>query len=131
MASVWKDVVLLTIRETASKSKEGSGFGMWVIQKLRDGAHYNVTVRAGSFYKHQVTGETVYPKDGMTDWDFEALNKQTGQTTSDGKGGMRAELFWDVTKKLIDRKNPPPVPTDEPASEPAPPASEEPEMPPW
>lgn len=128
MASVWKDVVILTIKQTPSRSKEGSGFGVWVIQKLRDGAHYNVTVRAGSYYKHQVTGEPVYPKDGLTDWDFEAMNKQTGNIIPDGKGGTRPEFIWDVVKKLIDRKNPPPVPTDEPAS--APPTTE-PEMPPW
>lgn len=132
MASVWKDVVIYQVRETQSKTKAGSGFGMWVVQKIRDGKHYDVTLRAGNFYTNAVNGEKEYPKGGLTDWDFEALNKPTGQRIPDGKGGTRPELVWDVVKPLLDRKNPPPVPTDEPeqqAQEPAGPP--EPEMPPW
>lgn len=137
MASVWKDIAILTIRETPSKTKAGSGFGMWVIQKLRDGKHYDTTLRAGNFYTNAVTGDKEYPKGGLTDWDFEALKKPTptGQRVPDGKGGTRAEMFWDVVIPLLDRKNPPPVPEPEPDTpaeqqQPAP-ASSEPELPPW
>lgn len=62
--------------------------------RVKNNACYNVTVRAGSFWTKESTKEKVYPKDGLTDWDFEALNK-----------------VWKAdVKPLLDRKNPPPVP---------------------
>ena len=109
MASVWRDIVLLTIKETPSKNKEGSGFGVWIIQKLRDGAHYNVTLRAGSFYMNQATGEREYPKGGLTDWDLNELKKTVPGST---------ETFWVVGMRLLDRRNPPAVPPPD-ALEPA------------
>lgn len=128
MPSVYKDVVLLTIKER--EWKDGKGFGVWIIQKLVDGKHKDVTLRAGMYSPNKVTGERQYPKDGLTDWDLEALKKQTGNVIPDGRGGTRPELLWDVATKLLDRKNPPPVPVDEPEQQqPAGPA--EPELPPW
>lgn len=95
MADQWRDVILETIRETQSKTKAGAGFGLWLVMKVKNEACYNVTVRAGSFYTDQVSGEKRLPKDGLTDWDFAALKK-----------------VWEEKKiaKLLDRKSPPPVP---------------------
>jgi len=129
MASVWRDVVILTIRETPSKSKAGSGFGMWVIQKLRDGAHYNVTLRAGNYFTNQVSGEKQYPKDGMTDWDFEALKKSVPGLPEKAPG--KPTLYWDIVMPLLDRKNPPPVPEPESQPDPEPAGPPEPERMPW
>lgn len=102
MASVYRDVLLLTVRENESKRKDGSGFGIWVIQKVRDEKHFNVTVRAGRYYTDKVTGEKRYPKDGLSDLDFQALKK----VDPDGDG---KKLIWDKIRVLIDRNNPPPV----------------------
>ena len=69
----WKDIVLETIKETPSRDKAGAGFGMWLLQKTKDGKSVSVKVVAGSFYTHQVTGEKVYPKDGLGYRDFDSL----------------------------------------------------------
>ena len=121
MASVWRDIVLLTVKETPSKTKEGAGFGAWVIQKLRDGAHYNVTLRAGNYFTNQLTGEREYPKGGLTDYDLNDLKKTVPGT---------AETYWAAAMRLLDRKNPPPVPA-EGAPVGGPPEAPEPEKMPW
>ena len=100
MAGVWREVLLLTIREVESKKNDGSGFGMWVIQKILNDKSFNVTIRAGRYYTDKVNGEKRYPKDGLSDWDFMALKNKS----PDGQG-----LVWDKIKVLIDRKNPPAV----------------------
>ena len=118
MAGVWREVLLLTIREFESKKKDGSGFGMWVIQKIHDDKSFNVTVRAGRYYIDKVTGEKKVPRDGgLSDWDFIALKNKN----PDGEG-----LVWDKVKALIDRKNPPPVKIIEEEKAPAAPIEEAP-----
>lgn len=69
----WRDLVLKTIRETPSRTKEGAGFGLWIIQRVRNGRSFSVTVRSGGFYTDAVTGERRYPKDGLNAYDFKAL----------------------------------------------------------
>ena len=112
MADEWRDVVLRTIRETASKNREGSGFGLWIVMKLKNDAFYNVTVRSGSYYTDKVTGEKRIPREGLTDYDFAALKK----------------VWATDVLPLIDHNNPPPVPgpADEPPKE-----EEDPEKVPW
>ncbi len=73
MADEWKDVVLKIIRETPSKTKEGAGYGAWIIQRVRNNQSFSVTVRAGGFYTDITTGEKRYPKDGLSLYDFKAL----------------------------------------------------------
>ena len=99
-AGVWREILLLTIRETESKKNDGSGWGIWVFQKAHGDTSVSVTVRAGRYYTDKVTGDKKYPKDGLSDWDFMALKNKA----PDGQG-----LVWDKVKVLIDRKNPPAV----------------------
>ena len=112
MPDVWRDVLVKTIREKEGNRNDGSGFGMWVVQKVKNDVSVSVTVRAGRYYKNKVTGEREYPKDGLSDWDFEALKKKSADGT---------QFVWDEIKPLLDRKNPPVVkPLEEPTEEPAP-----------
>lgn len=114
----WRDVVLMTIRENASK-KEGKadeGYGLWVVARVKpDNTLFNVTVRSGRYYPNKVTGSKELPKDGLGHYDFLAL---------------RDKAAWDQVERLLDPKRPPviPDPGAEPAASPPPP---EPEMPPW
>ena len=68
----WRTVVLLTIRETPNKKKEGSWYGTWVVARVKpDGTIFSKTVRSGESYT--MSGERRYPKEGLTWYDFEAL----------------------------------------------------------
>jgi hypothetical protein len=96
MADTWRDAILLTLREMPSKNKEGSGWGLWVVMKVRNDTCYNVSVRAGSYYTDKVTGERRIPRDGLTSYDFAKLKEE-----------------WAKVKPLLDRDNPPPVPAPE------------------
>lgn len=71
MADAWGEKVLKTVRER--EWKEGKTFGIWVVQKYKDGRSYGVTVRAGMARPDKVTGEKVLPKDGLSLEDFEAI----------------------------------------------------------
>lgn len=73
MNDEWRDLVLKTLRETPSRTKDGAGFGMWVIQRVRNNASFSVTVRSGGYYTDKVTGERRYPKEGLSLYDFNAL----------------------------------------------------------
>lgn len=73
MPDEWRDVVLLMIRETPSRTKPDAGYGLWVIQKVKNNKSVSVTVRSGSYYTDKVTGEKRYPKDGLNLYDFKAL----------------------------------------------------------
>lgn len=74
MADVWRDIVLKTLRETPSRTKAGAGYGLWVVQRVKNEKSYSVTVRSGSFYTDAVTAEKRYPKDGLNLYDFKALS---------------------------------------------------------
>lgn len=115
----WKDVVLLTIRETPSKKegKEGEGYGLWAVARVKpDGTLFNVTLRSGRYYKNKVTGSKEMPKDGLGYYDFMEL-KKPGKTPG-------VATMWEEVIKLLDPKHPPVLPsTDAP-----PPAAPEPEI---
>lgn len=70
--AVWKEVVLMTLRER--EWKDGKGFGLWVVQKIKDGKSYEVAVRGGMYRPDKVTGEKVLPKEGLTEADFKLLS---------------------------------------------------------
>ena len=74
MADEWKTVVRHQIRQTESRDKAGSGWGVWVVQKFKNKKHASIKLVAGSYYTHQVSGEIVYPKDGLSLKDFEAIS---------------------------------------------------------
>ncbi len=73
MADTWRDIVLKTIRETPSRTKQGAGFGLWIVQRVKNDKSFSVTVRSGSFYTDAVSGEKRLPKDGLNLYDFKAL----------------------------------------------------------
>lgn len=70
-AAVWTEVVIKTIKERPWK--DGKGFGMWVVQKFKDGKSVSVSVRAGMYAPNKVTGEKTLPKEGLELEHFEAL----------------------------------------------------------
>lgn len=74
MADVYRDILLKTLKETPSKTKPGAGYGMWVIQRVKNDASFKVTVRSGGFYTDAVTGDKRYPKDGLDLFDFNTLS---------------------------------------------------------
>ena len=117
MADIWREIVLKTIKE--KEWKDGKGFGIWIVQKIKNDTSVSVTVRAGMYYTEKVTGEKRLPKDGLNGYDFEELNK-----------------VWKEIQPLLDHQHPPLVipvepPSPEPPKEPAPPAGGEVEEVPW
>lgn len=110
MAGVWRDIVLKTIRETPSKTKEGSGYGLYIIQRVCDEKSFSVTVRSGSYRTDAVSGEKVYPRDGLNIYDFNAIRP----------------IYKQEIEPMLEIKKGTPVAQSE-----APPPEPEPEMPPW
>ena len=70
-AAVWTEVVLLTLKERPWK--DGKGFGMWVVQKFKDGKSVSVSVRAGMYAPNKTTGEKTLPKEGLELEHFDTL----------------------------------------------------------
>lgn len=70
--SVYSDIILKTIRE--KEWREGKGFGVWVVQTVKDGKSHKVQVRAGMYKPNKVTGEKELPKDGLDLADFNAVH---------------------------------------------------------
>ncbi len=68
---VWSEVVLKTIRE--HPWKDDKGFGLWVVQKVKNGKSVGVSVRAGMYKPNRVTGQKELPKDGLEEADFKLL----------------------------------------------------------
>lgn len=92
-AEGWRDVLLLTIRETPNKKKENAFFGMWVMMRVTpDNKCFSVKVVSGESYL--MNNERKYPREGLTWYDFEALRP----------------IFIEKISPLIDPRNPPPVP---------------------
>lgn len=120
----WRDVVLLTLRETASKKadKPNEGYGLWVVARVKpDNTLFNVTLRAGKYAPNKVDGSKSLPKDGLGYYDIKALE--------DKSKDPQHEFVWSQVKAMLDPKNPPVIP---PPGEPEQQAQEpEPEMPPW
>ena len=119
----WRDVVLKTIKETPSKKEEGKGYGLYVIMRVKpDNTVFNVTVRSGQYY--HINGEKRLPKDGLNEFDFFALKEAVAgdpiKACSCGK--TRSPTVFDGVRKLLDRRNPPPVP----AADAPPPLADEP-----
>ena len=120
----WRNVILLTIRESPSKKegKEGEGYGLWVVARVKpDNTLFGVTVRSGRYYPNKVTGEREIPKDGLGFFDFKAL-KDKSKTPG-------FEYVWDEIEKLLDPKRPPVLPN--PGAPPPPAPEPEAETPPW
>lgn len=116
----WRDVVLMTIRETPNKKKEGHFYGLWVVMRVTpDDKCFGVTVRSGESFL--MNGERRYPKDGLNEFDFYAIKEATAgdPVKSCSCGKTRSPTVFDEVRKLLDRKNPPPV------GGPPPPASDE------
>ncbi|MDD5301467.1 MAG: hypothetical protein PHS14_00045 [Elusimicrobia bacterium] len=121
----WRDVVLLTLRETPAKPKNGverpgEGYGLWVVARVKpDNTLFGVTLRSGRYYPNKLDGSKTLPKDGLGYYDLMELKK-------DGK--TAGETKWGDVVKLLDPKHPPVLPS--PAAEaPPPPAEEIPKMP--
>lgn len=117
----WRDVVLMTIKESPSKKEEGKGYGLYVVMRVKpDNTVFNVTVRSGGYYT--INGEKRLPKDGLNEFDFFALREATiGEPVKACScGKMRSATVFDDVKKLLDRRNPPPVPTEDAPPPPAP-----------
>lgn len=74
MDDEYRDIVLKVYRETPHKTKPGCGFGLWLIQKVKNGVSFNVQVRAGWYSTDAVTGLKKYPKDGLGKYDFKAIS---------------------------------------------------------
>lgn len=71
-ANPYREVVLKTLRER--EWKDGKGFGVWVVQTIKDDKSFRVQVRAGMYRPDKVTGEKVLPKDGIDEGDFKTIH---------------------------------------------------------
>lgn len=69
--AVWTEVILKTIKERPWK--DGKGFGLWVVQKFKDGKSVSVSVRGGMYSPNKVTGEKTLPKEGLELEHFDEL----------------------------------------------------------
>jgi hypothetical protein len=132
----WRDVILLTLRETPSKKpdEQGKGYGDWVVARVKpDGKLFAVTFRSGKYYPSKIDGSKTLPKDGIGFYSFMELKKPSKVKTDPVKscacGATRVPAVWDDVVKLLDPRNPPKLPA---ADEPAPAAAEPPiEKMPW
>lgn len=118
----WRDVLLMTIRETPNKKKDGAFYGLYVIMRITpDNKCFGVTVRSGESY--MMNGFRKYPKEGLNEYDFFALkNEADGESVKACScGKMRSPTVFDKVRKLLDRRNPPPVPEPEAPALPPPP----------
>ncbi len=118
----WRDVVLLTIRETPSKKegKTGEGYGLWVVARVKpDNTLFAVTLRSGRYYPNKLDGSKTLPKDGLGYYDMMELKKK----------GQAAETVWQEVVAMLDPKHPPVLPAPGTPPPPAP----EPDIPkmPW
>lgn len=104
--AVWTEVVLKTIKERPWK--DGKGFGIWVVQKFKEGKSVSVSVRAGMYSPNKVTGEKTLPKEGLELEHFDALSP----------------IYLKEIKPLLEIKKGTPF-------EEAPAGPPEPEQPPW
>lgn len=120
----WRDVILLTLRETPSKKpeKKDEGYGLWVVARVKpDNTLFGVTLRSGRYYPNKVDGSKSLPKEGIGFYDLKALEEKSKDPAFD--------YIYAQVKALCDPKHPPVLPNP---GAPAPVATEpEPEMPPW
>ena len=61
--SAYREVILKTLRE--KEWREGKGFGVWIVQTIKDDKSFKIQVRAGMYRPDKVSGEKVLPKDGL------------------------------------------------------------------
>lgn len=98
MAFEGSSKVLMTVRETASTKKEGSGWGQWVIAYYdKDGKPFSAKLVCGEYYTTP-EGEKRYKAKGMALKDFETLRPK-----------------WKEVEAIM--KNPPQLQTASPAAE--------------
>lgn len=71
MPGEWRERVLLTLRE--KEWRDGKGFGLWVVQKIKDNASFSVDVRAGMYRPDKVTGAKILPQYGLNLADLQTL----------------------------------------------------------
>lgn len=69
--SAYREIILKTIRE--KEWKDSKGFGVWVVQTVKDDKSFKVQVRAGMYRPNKVTGAKELPKDGLDVGDFKSL----------------------------------------------------------
>lgn len=111
--SAYREVVLKTLRE--KEWRDGKGFGVWVVQTVKDDKSFKVQVRAGMYRPNKVTGEKELPKDGFEIGDFDVVH---------------VAAVWKEVEELL--KIPKGTAVPPPGSELAQAAAEtEPELPPW
>ena len=94
----FRSIVLKTIRETQSSKDETKGWGMWILQYIKDGQHVATKLVCGEYWTDAMSGEKRYRAKGMGRRDFETLNS-----------------VWKEVKPII--WDPPAVKSEEPASE--------------
>ncbi|MES2155426.1 MAG: hypothetical protein V4510_09860 [bacterium] len=114
-APEYREIVLKTLRE--KEWRDGKGFGVWVVQTVKDGKSFKVQVRAGMYKPNRVTGEKELPKDGLDEGDFKLIHV--------------AETWKAIEELLRIQKGTAVAPAGselDPAEKAAPP---EPETPPW
>lgn len=130
----WRDVILLTLRETPTRQKagresewkEGEGYGDWVVARVKpDGTLFNVTFRSGKYQPSKIDGTKMLPKDGIGFYSFMELRKPSKTNVAPIKacacGATRAPTVWEDVVAMLDPKKPPVLPAAEPEIE----------MPPW
>ena len=108
--SAYREVILKTLRER--EWREGKGFGVWVVQTIKDDKSFRVQVRAGMYRPDKVTGEKILPKDGLDEGDFKTTHAD-----------------WKEVEALLQIPKGTAVPP--PGSELDAAAGPEPELPPW
>lgn len=110
--SAYREIILKTIRE--KEWKEGKGFGVWVVQTVKDDKSFKVQVRAGMYRPNKVTGEKELPKDGLDAGDFKSVG-----------------AAWKEIESLLQIAKGTPVAPAGSELDPAEPTPPEPDLPPW
>ncbi len=68
----YREIILKTVRE--KEWKDGKGFGVWVVQTVKDDKSFKIQVRAGMYRPNKLTGEKELPKDGLDLSDFNTVH---------------------------------------------------------
>ena len=69
--AAYREIVLKTMRE--KPWQEGKGFGLWIVQTVKNGKSERIKVIAGMYKPNKVTGEKTLPKDGLEASDLKTL----------------------------------------------------------
>lgn len=115
--SGWSEVILLTLRETPAKPKDGverpgEGYGQWVVARFwPDGRLFKVTLRAGQYRPSKIDGSKTLPKDGLDYYNLMDLRKPSKVNIDPVKkcecGATRAPTVWEDVVFLMNPRNPP------------------------